>query len=126
MAWPRKITQPLLVENLAGRVKQPVCGQPAAAAAGQDCRIIRLRGMNNAAPKGIVEQPLAGSCGKIRNMHMGARYAVAVDTGVNQPCYRSKVIAASNADCKLPLAPPNPPPAAVADPSARLLIQLGI
>ena len=130
VAWPSKITQPLLVENLAGRVKQPVCGQPAAA--GQHCRIIRLRGMNNAAgpspsatppPKGIDEQPLAVSCGEIRNMHIGARYAVAVDTGVNQPCYRPKVIAASNTDCKLPLTPSHPPSVAVAEPSARLLIQ---
>ena len=100
-------------------------GRPAAATAGQHCRIIRRRGMNNATPppKGIDEQPLAVSCGEIRNMHMGARYAAAVDTGVNQPCHRPKVIAASNADCKLPLASPNPLSVAVAGPSARLLTQ---
>ena len=74
-------------------------------------------------PKGIDEQPLAVSCGEIRNMHMGARYAAAVDTGVNQPCHRPKAIAASNADCKLPLASPNPLSVAVAGPSARLLTQ---
>ncbi len=71
----------------------------------------------------IAEQPLATSRGEIRNMHMGARYAVAVDTSVSQPCYRPKVISASNTDCKLPLASPHPPSVAVAEPSARLLIQ---
>ena len=73
--------------------------------------------------KGIAEQPLAASRGEIRNMHIGARYAAAVDAGVSQPCYRPKAIAASNTDCKLPLASPHPPSVAAAEPSARLPTQ---
>ncbi len=74
-------------------------------------------------PEEIAAQPLVAGCGENHNMYMDAQYTVVGDSDVRQIYCRPYVLGASNADCKLPFAPPSPQSVAVTGPSAPLLIQ---